>query len=180
MRRVGLFVTWLLSTVLVTVVAFRVVGAAESQIGDAPLTPVVAITEPDPAQTTSSTTTTTTGLVTTPSSTTTTSPSPTTTSPASSTTATAPPATTTTTGAASQWTTLHVPTPGGTVTVEHRTGEIRLVAATAGPGYRVGEVKPGPPEVEVDFDGDDAEVRVRIHWSDDGPSVEVRTDSDDD
>lgn len=178
MRRLGLFVTWLLSTVLVTVVAFRVVGAAESQIGDAPLTPVVAITEPDSAETTSSTTTTTTRVTTTSSTatTTTTAPSPTTTAPP----ATTAPATTPPTTAPSQWATLNVPTAGGTVTVEHRTGEVRLVAATAGPGYRVGDVEAGPPEVEVDFDGDDEKVEVRIRWSDDGPSVEVRTDSDDD
>ena len=179
MRRLGLFLSWLLATVLVTVVAFRVVGAAESQIGDAPLTPVVAISEPDDVSTTQTTTPTTTTLRTD-----VTDPTPTTTTVVSSTstgavTTTTPP-TTSTTAASAGWTTLNIPTDGGTVTVEHRSGEIRLVAATAGPGYRVGEIEAGPPEVEVEFERGGTKVDVRVRWSDEGPSVEVRTDSDED
>ncbi len=149
MRRLGLLLSWLLATVLVTVVAFRVVGAAESQIGDAPLTPVVAISEPEGVSTTQTTTATTTTLrteVTDPTPTTTTVVSPTTTGPV--TTTTSPP-TTSTTAPIAGWTTLNIPTDGGTVTVEHRSGEIRLVAATAGPGYRVGEI-----EANTDSDDD--------------------------
>lgn len=183
MRRLGLFLSWLLATVLVTVAAFRVVGAAESQVGDAPLTPVVAISEPDTVSTTTATTATTTTprSTATPSTTTTTTVvSPTTTVAGAGTTTTTPPPTTTTTPATTGWITMNIPTAGGTVTVEHRSGEIRLVAATAGAGYRVGEIEPGPPEVEVEFERGETTIDVRVRWSDEGPSVEIRTDSDGD
>lgn len=43
MQRIGLFAAWLLATLVATAGAWQVVGAAESEVFDAPLTPVIAI-----------------------------------------------------------------------------------------------------------------------------------------
>lgn len=187
MNRLGLVALWLTATVAVTLVAFQVVGAAESQVGERPLTPVVAIDEPepgdavDPAPTTTLTTMVDpTAPTTTPGSTVTTA-APATTTPTTTPTTTVP---TTTAGdggtSAGGWTTLNVPTAGGTVTVEHRPEEVRLVAVTARSGFSVGHTELGPPEVRVEFDSPGLQVRVDVEWGDDGPKVEIEEEHPDD
>lgn len=179
----GLVGLWLAATVAVTFVAFEVVGAAESRVAERPLTPVVAIddTAPEHAE---ETTTTTLTPVTDPS-------APTTLAGGTSTTSTTAPAATPTTAATTAttvedhgdddhhestttaWTTLNIPTEGGTVTVEHRPEEVRLVAVTARSGFSVGDTELGPPRVRVEFDSPGLRIRVEVRWEDDGPRVEI-------
>jgi hypothetical protein len=44
MTRFSLIVAWLVATGLATVIAWQVVGAADDQISDAPMTPLVGVT----------------------------------------------------------------------------------------------------------------------------------------
>lgn len=46
MQRVGLLAAWLVATLVATAGAWQVVGAAESEVSEAPLTPVIAISSP--------------------------------------------------------------------------------------------------------------------------------------
>ena len=48
MQRMGFLAAWLLATIVATAGAWQVVGAAESEVFDAPLTPVIAISSTAP------------------------------------------------------------------------------------------------------------------------------------
>ncbi len=183
MKRVGLIVAWMAVAALLSTAAYQIVAAAESQVSDQALTPIVAITadssatslpgidptttRPDqasssvPSTTVESTTSTSTGASTTS--------SPTTTAPASS-------STSTTSGSA--WTSRTVPTAGGDVVIEHRTGEVRLVVARPAAGFRVEVEAAGPPSVEVEFENESSEKRfkIRARWQDGGLSITVEED----
>jgi hypothetical protein len=52
------------------------------------------------------------------------------------------------------------------VVVSYRPEEVVLDAATPAPGFSVEIDKPGPPDVDVEFDSEDLRVRVRVEWDD--------------
>lgn len=170
MKRAGLMVAWLVVAAGLSTIAYQIVAAAESQVSDRPLTPIVAITSSSTTATTGaqpSTTgtepdsTTSTSAVS--DSTTTTVGSTTSTSAAS--TSTSAPATTSTTPPAA-WTSKTIASKGGEVVIQYRPGEVRLVAARPAPGYRVEVEMAGPPEVEVEFESETTEAKsdVRARW----------------
>jgi hypothetical protein len=62
------------------------------------------------------------------------------------------------------------------VVVRYRTGEVILGSASPAAGFAAEIKKEGPPEVEVEFDSDSSEYRVKAEWSDGGLSVETESD----
>ncbi len=181
MTRIGLVAAWLLAVGVTTAVAWQVVGAADDQVGDAPLTPLVAvttsattagttasITDPSaPSTTTTSvmpddrdapTTSTTTGTVAT------TTPS---TAPASSTTSTTQPLLSTTpvpTTLGTQTTRTAV-SDGGSVTVSGAGTTVELVAVIASPGWSYDVTRNDGQRVEVRFENQAGDtIRIRAEW----------------
>lgn len=75
------------------------------------------------------------------------------------TTTTTPPQTSTTEPPATQTYTL----VGGSVTLSVGNGEVWVVSAVPAPGFRVEIEKPGPIEVEVDFESNDHKSELSAH-----------------
>lgn len=57
--------------------------------------------------------------------------------------------------------------------VRYRPGEVQLQAATPAPGFAVEIDDAGPPRVRVEFESDDADVRVEARWADGALDVDV-------
>jgi hypothetical protein len=143
---------WVAALVLATVLTWQIVGLADSQVGDVPV--AAAPTLPDASSTSIATTT---SLA--PD---TTSPTTEATSPSTSTpTATSTPPSTET---AAEWSVRTVNSAGGTVVVRHRPGEVELQAATPASGFSVEIDDSGPDRVRVEFEADDADIRVEVRW----------------
>ena len=178
MNRFTIIAAWLLATGLATVIAWQVVGAADDQITNAPLTPVVAVatsgsetsqpagesTTPDSSTTTSDTA----AASTVPRTSTTPSTSRTSTSPpssgVSSTTSPSSETSTSTTGIPATTTAV---SDGGTVTVTGTEPRVGLVAVVAAPGWTYEVTANNGESVEVRFEnaaGND--VRIRCEWED--------------
>jgi len=159
---------WVLVAALATTLTWQIVSAADAQVSDRPPLQVAA---PLSGSVTSST-----GIVTT----TTGEPGTTVTSiPDGSSTSTAPDTATSSEPPPTDepWASETIPTGGGVVVVRYRTGEVILGSASPAAGFAAEIKKEGPPEVDVEFESDSSEYRVRAQWSDGGLSVE--TDSDD-
>lgn len=185
---------WLLAVVATTAVAWQIVAVADEQVGDAPVSPIEAAppsTSEDASAPTSAeptTTTSTSGSTTSTASTTSTSKSVTTSSNpegqggggTSSTTSASPTTASTSTTSGTAWATRTVGTKGGTVVVSYRPGEVRLDTAVPLPGFQVEIEKPGPPEVDVEFESADLRVRVEAGWDDGSLEIDVEESSDDD
>ena len=159
---------WVLVAALATTLTWQIVSAADAQVSDRPPLQVAAPLSGSVTSSTASVTATTGEPPTT-----------VTTIPDTSSTSTAPYAPTSsqppTTEAA--WASETIPTGGGVVVVRYRTGEVVLGSASPAAGFAAEIKKEGPPEVDVEFESDSSEYRVRAQWSDGGLSVE--TDSDD-
>jgi len=157
---------WVLVAALATTLTWQIVSAADAQVSDRPPLQVAA---PLSGSVTSSTAiaTTSTGE---PGTTATTiaDGSSTSTAPDAPTSSAAP----TTEGA---WASETIPTGGGVVVVRYRTGEVILGSASPAAGFAAEIKKEGPPEVDVEFESDSSEYRVRAKWSDGGLSVETES-----
>lgn len=163
MTRIGLVAAWLMAVGVATALAWQVVGAADDQVSDAPLTPVIAVSTSDPSPDTAppATATTTAGTETSDTSTTTStptstpSPSTTTTPSSTSSTATGIPATTT------------AVSDGGTVTVTGTDPLVELVAVVAAPGWSYEVIRNSDDRIEVRFEHTSGvEIRIRCEWED--------------
>jgi hypothetical protein len=55
---------------------------------------------------------------------------------------------------------------GGTVIIRHRPGVVELQAATPASGFSVEVDDSGPTRVRVEFESDDADIRVEARWQD--------------
>ena len=178
MKRAGLIASWVAMAALLSMLAYQIVAAAESQVSDAALTPIVAITAESSTTTTGSSTVPDASTTTVPSDSTTVS-STSTSTPSNSTTTAATTATSTTsstsTTVGAAWTVRTVPSAGGEVVIEHRPGEERLVAARPSAGYKVEVESSGPPSVDVEFENEstDNTTRIRARWQDGQLSVTV-------
>ncbi len=179
MRRWTLFGIWSLVLALTTALTWQIVSAADNRVNDRPLavniaspitgsadtTPVsiapgAESTLPELTPTTAATTSSTAGTVSTNPPTTTTRPSPPTTEDGTTTTTT-------------NWSYETIPTKGGTVVLAYRPDEVVLQTATPSPGYHTEVKKPGPPKVEVEFESNDLEIKVRAEWRDGELNVDV-------
>jgi hypothetical protein len=146
---------WVAALVLATVLTWQIVGLADSQVGDVPV--AAAPTLPVASSTSNATAT---------------SPPPDSTSPTTATTTTAttspstPTSTLPSTEAATEWSVRTVNSTGGTVVVRHRPGEVELQAATPASGFSVEIDDSGPTRVRVEFEADDADIRVEVRWRD--------------
>ena len=78
-----------------------------------------------------------------------------------------------TTTSVPKWAVKSVETPGGTVVVKYRVGEVVLQAATPAPGFQAEVEKAGPPEVEVEFESESAKFEVKATWKDGEFDVDV-------
>lgn len=172
MRRLGLVGAWVLVAMVATTLTWQIVSAADDQVSDRP---VAALDLATLDSTTSSSTvavTATSDTLLDPSSTTTT------TQVSSSSTTTVQSTTAPTTGTAS-WQVRKIDTGGGTVVVGYRPGEVVLQSAAPNPGFSVEVKKGGPPDVEVEFEGESAKYEVKAKWSDGQLSVESDQEAED-
>ena len=156
---------WILVAALATTLTWQIVSAADAQVSDRPALQIAApIVGSSPTSATLANSST---SLTAPSTTAATAPSSTTSnSPARSTT---PP-----TEAA--WASQTIQTGGGVVVVRYRDGEVVLGSASPAAGFAAEVKKAGPPEVDVEFESESAEYRVRAEWS--GGELSVETESD--
>jgi hypothetical protein len=158
---------WVLVAALATTMTWQVVSAADAQVSDRPPLQVAA---PLSGSVTSSTEVATTSTGEPGTTVTTISDGSSTSTAPDAPTSSAPP----TTEAA--WASETIPTGGGVVVVRYRTGEVILGSASPAAGFAAEIKKEGPPEVEVEFDSDSSEYRVKAEWSDGGLSVETESD----
>jgi hypothetical protein len=156
-----------------TTLTWQIVSAADDQVSDRPVAAL-------DLATLDSTTSSSTVAVTVASDTTLADPSSTTTTTQSSSSSTTTVQSTTapTTGTAA-WQVRKIDTGGGTVVVGYRPGEVVLQSAAPSPGFSVEVKKGGPPEVEVEFEGESAKFEVKAKWSDGQLSVESDQEAED-
>jgi hypothetical protein len=181
MTRFSLIVAWLVATGLATVIAWQVVGAADDQISDAPMTPLVGVTTSAPATDPTSTdgvSTTAGGTVpddggSTSSVGSSTGSTTATSSVGSSTTSTTGAGATTTVPTTNVPTTTGVPattsavSDGGTVTVTGTFPRVELVAVVAAPGWSYEVRRNDGERVEVRFENQAGDsIRIRAEWDD--------------
>lgn len=154
---------WVVALVLTTVLTWQIVGLADSHVGD---TPVAVAPAPTSTSLTTGSTTPSTTSTSVPAATTTTSvggPSSTT---ASSGATSSSSSTTPTTTADLEWSVRTINSPGGTVVIRHRPGEVELQAATPAAGFAVEIDDSGPTRVRVEFESEDTDIRVEAEWDD--------------
>lgn len=60
--------------------------------------------------------------------------------------------------------------------IRYRPEEAELQAATPAPGFGVEVDDAGPPRVRVEFENDDADIRVEARWENGDLDVEVSGD----
>ena len=178
MRRFTLFAGWLVVVGLATTLTWQIVSAADDRVSERPIAPLnvaapaqvdtdtttTSLTNPRPSTTMPATTSTSLTGTTADSSATT----------SSSTTPTAPPTT-----APATWQTRSVQTPGGTVNLRYRPGEVTYQSASPAPGFQVDVEKPGPPEVKIEFESESNKVEVEASWEDGGLDVHVSNEDED-
>lgn len=153
-----LVAAWVAVLAATTALAWQIVSLADSQVSATPPEIVTATTTvpgastssvADPSTSTSADATQTTGSIATTSS-----------------TRAADPTTAT-------WSVRTVTSLGGTVIVRHRPGEVELQAATPLPGFVVEIDDEGPDRVRVEFESEQADIRVEIRPRGDGVEVEI-------
>ena len=181
MRRVSLIGAWSLVLILTTTLTWQIVSEADERVSDRPVSP---LNVDAPVLAGGAPTTTTTGPA-----------SPTTAVDISATSSIAPPSTdattattsivttappTTTTRQPASWTVKAITTPGGTVVVRYRPEEVVLQTATPAPGFQAEVEKPGPPDVEVEFETETVKVELRAEWEEGDLKVEISESNEDD
>lgn len=161
---------WVLVAALATTLTWQIVSAADAQVSDRPALQVAAPLVGSTSTTLAAGST----SVGAPSTTTGTSPDPSTSSgQGGASTTSAPP----TTDAA--WASQTIETGGGVVVVRYRNGEVVLGSASPAAGFAAEIQKDGPTEVEVEFESESADYRVRAQWSDGALSVETGSEDED-
>jgi hypothetical protein len=157
---------WVIVAALATGLTWQIVSAADAQVSERP--PVQAApassTSESPAGPVSSTTTTVTASSSSSSSSTTPS--------SGSSTSSSPPVT------EGAWSSRTIPTGGGVVVVSYRPNEVLLGSASPAAGFAAEIKKAGPPDVDVEFESESAEYRVRARWVDGDLAVELESDED--
>jgi cytoskeletal protein RodZ len=168
---------WVLVLVITTALTWQIVSLASDQVGDAP----VAIAPATTTSTLGSSSSTTTHDPTTTSSitrSTNNGSSPTTSTPGDGgTSSSSTSATTPATSSPTEWSLRTITTQGGTVVVRYRPGEVELQAATPAPGFEMEIDDAGPPDVRVEFENDDTDIRVEARWEDGSLDVAVNGDT---
>ena len=159
---------WLLALVLTTVLTWQIVGLADSQVGDeAPLALAPLSTTSSGSPSSSSTSVTSTTIATT------------TTAPdgsSGSSPSTAPTSASSVTTAETQWSVRTINSAGGSVLIRYRPGEVEYQAATPAAGFGVEVDDAGPDRVRVEFESEDADVRVEARWENGELDIEVDGD----
>jgi cytoskeletal protein RodZ len=171
MRRFGLVGAWVLVAMVATTLTWQIVSAADDQVSDRP---VAALDLATLDSTTSSST-----VAVTETSDTVVDPSTTTTTQGTSSSTTTVQSTTAPTTGTVAWQVRKIDTGGGTVVVGYRPGEVVLQSAAPNPGFSAEVKKGGPPDVEVEFEGESAKYEVKAKWSDGQLSIESDQDAED-
>ena len=164
---------WVLVAALATGLTWQIVSAADAQVSERP--PLQVAAAPSTSQTSTSVPPSSSSSSSEPSSTT----SPSGTTPSSGTVAStgstpgsAPPAT------EAAWSSRTIPTGGGVVVVSYRPEEVLLSSASPAAGFAAEIKKSGPPDVDVEFESESAEYRVRARWANGDLAVEIESDVD--
>jgi hypothetical protein len=157
---------WVLVAAVATTLTWQIVSAADAQVSDQPPIQVA----PAPSTLDSSTSTSRTSSSTS-SSTSSVPSSSSSTSPGSSSTS-APP----NTGVA--WSSRTVQTGGGVVVVSYRPDQVVLSSASPAAGFSADIKKQGPPEVDVEFESEFGDYRVRARWANGDLAVETESEDD--
>ena len=172
-KKWSLVAAWAAIVVLATTLTWQIVSAADEQVSDRPVAPLEVGA---PLAATSDSTTSTTRPTSSPGSYVTTTPPDLTGSPSSTATTDAGSSTPTTTAPTTTstigWTVKTVSTAGGVVVFRVRPNEVVLTSATPAPGFAAEVKKSGPPEVEVEFEGEEAKYEVRARWHNGALDVE--------
>jgi len=171
MNKWGMAAVWVVVAAAATTLTWQIVSAADDQVSDRPTAALNLATQPSTTSssgTLASSTTTDTILATSSTTSTTQGTSPTSQAPTSSSTA---PTT-------SDWNVRTVNTVGGTVVLSYRPDEVVLQSASPKPGFAAEIKKSGPPEVEVEFEGESEKFEVKAKWS--GGQLIVESDQEDD
>jgi hypothetical protein len=178
-QRLGLVLVWVIATVAVTVLAWRVVLAADARVSERPITQVVAVPSTAARPTISVPEQTTTSLDLDPDAPTRSSTTiggedtSTTADSLTTSTATAPStASTQTTSTGVGYSVKTIPSEGGSVTVRYRPGEVDLVAVVPVTGWAWDLKKQSADDIEGEFRRDGLSITVRARWVD----GEFRTD----
>lgn len=151
-RRLVIIASWIVLGALSSGIAWAVLSTADREVGAGPASPVLTVALSSTTTTPESTTSSSTG------------------SSTSTTSASSPPSS----GQSSDdWEQSTVPSAGGTVVVEHRPGEVRLVSATPRPGFAMEIDDRGGDEVRVEFESDDDSFEVRVRWDDGALRIDV-------
>jgi hypothetical protein len=156
---------WVIVAALATGLTWQIVSAADAQVSERP--PVQAAPAPSTSESTTSLVSSTTTTVTASSS-----PSSSTAPSSGSSTSSAPPVT------EGAWSSRTIPTGGGVVVVSYRPDEVLLGSASPAAGFAADIKKAGPPEVDVEFEGESAKYRVRATWANGDLVVETESDTD--
>lgn len=171
MKRFAQISAWLVVVVAATTLTWQIVSAADEQISPGQVSPLnVAAPQLQAAATTTTSPVTTSTAPTASSATVTTVPADTTTT-TETTNTTSPSVTTPTT--TSQWMVKTTTTAGGVVTVKYRPGEVVFQTASPAVGFRAELEKSGPPEVDVKFESQSAEIEYHAKWEAGQLKIEV-------
>jgi hypothetical protein len=76
------------------------------------------------------------------------------------------------------WSSRTIQTGGGVVVVSYRPDEVVLSSASPAAGFSADINKAGPPEVDVEFESESAEYRLRARWANGDLAVETESDVD--
>jgi hypothetical protein len=176
MSRWSLVGAWVIVALIASGLTWQIVSAADAQVSDRPVAPLQVA-----APVTDSTSGTAAGSSSTTQPSATSSTSPVTTAVTSSPTSSPPDggsSASTATTAAAAWSVDTIETPGGSVVVSYRPGEVVYNSAVPVAGFSVELKKEGPPVVEVEFESESAKYEVTAQWSNGRLSVETESDVD--
>jgi hypothetical protein len=155
---------WVIIAALATGLTWQIVSAADAQVSERP--PLQAAPAPSTSEPTTSLDSSTTTTVTSSSSSSVTTPT------TGSSSGSAPPVT------EAAWSSRTIQSGGGVVVVSYRPEEVLLGSASPAAGFAAEIKKAGPPDVDVEFESESADYRVRARWVDGDLSVEVESDVD--
>jgi hypothetical protein len=155
---------WVIVAALATGLTWQIVSAADAQVSERP--PLQAAPAPSTSEPTTSLDSSTSTTVTSSSSSSVTTPT------TGSSSGSAPPVT------EAAWSSRTIQSGGGVVVVSYRPEEVLLGSASPAAGFAAEIKKAGPPDVDVEFESESADYRVRARWVDGDLSVEVESDVD--
>ena len=66
---------------------------------------------------------------------------------------------------AAEWTEIVLVSPGGSIVVSYRPGQVQLDAVAPAPAFELGDVDEASNRVEVEFENDFVSYKLEAKWS---------------